>query len=137
MISVGVIGAEAASTRWNDYVGTVAADDSPPLVGSRSLYELAGLDREHWIIVGLDVVVKAAVPEVVIYAAGRGPGGAVIEDLVDAQGTLPVMAYSIVDLKRVEALLGEGFGQLSVRLRPRDLDYPLRVIERGFAHDAG
>lgn len=136
MTSVTILGsAEPASTRWNDYVGTVAADDPAAFVGGRSLYELTGLDRDHWIVVGLDVLVTAAVPEVVVYAAARGPGGARVEELVDPDGNLPVMAYSIVDPDRVETLLNEGFGQLSIRLRPRGLDHPLRIIERGLAHD--
>ena len=36
---------DAASTTWNDYVGTAAADDADATLGTRSLYDLAALDR--------------------------------------------------------------------------------------------
>ena len=35
----------AASVRWNDYVGTAAADDADALLDRPSLYEVAGIDR--------------------------------------------------------------------------------------------
>jgi hypothetical protein len=35
-----------AGARWNDYVGTTAADDANPL-GHPSSYELAGIARER------------------------------------------------------------------------------------------
>ena len=136
MLLVSVLDStEPASTRWNDYLGTVAADDSVVLAGSKSLYELTGMDRDHWIIVRLDIQVTAATPEIVVFAAARSGGQARVEDLVDADGALPVMAYSIADPDRVRAVLDQGFGSLAIRLRPRSLSYPLRVVERGVAHD--
>lgn len=125
---------EPASTRWNDYVGTVAADDPAALAGTKSLYELTGMDRDRWIIVGLDVLVTSSMPEIVVFAAASGDGRARIEELVDSQGVLPVMAYSIVNPDRVQSILDQGFGSLAIRLRPRTLSCPLRVIER-VAHD--
>ena len=35
-----------ATAGWSDYVGTAAAEDAPAVLGSPSLYELAGVDRE-------------------------------------------------------------------------------------------
>ena len=42
----------SAQARWNDYVGTAAADDTTAILDARSLYEIVGLDR--WAIVGID-----------------------------------------------------------------------------------
>ena len=47
-----------ASARWNDYVGTAAADDANPL-GRPSLYEMVGIDREQWTILAVDIEVAA------------------------------------------------------------------------------
>lgn len=44
----------SAQVRWNDYVGTAAADAAQALLNTRSLYEVAGLDRDRWTIVGVD-----------------------------------------------------------------------------------
>ena len=48
-----------ASARWNDYVGTVAADDADALLNSRSVYELADIDRDRWTILGFYLNVDA------------------------------------------------------------------------------
>ena len=127
---------EAASTPWNDYLGTVAADDAPVFSREASLYEIVGLDRDHWTVVGVDLEVKAKVPELTVLAAARGPNAAKIDDLVDPSGQLPVTAFSITDPQQVEKFFTEAFGQLSIRLRPRHLTHPVRVIERGAAHQA-
>ena len=119
---------EPAATRWNDYVGTVAADDPAALADTKSMYELTGLDRDQWIIVGLDIVVTAAIPEIIVFAAACADGRNRVEDLLDSDSALPVTAHSIVDGDRVQAILDEGFGSLAIRLRPRFLDYPLTVI---------
>ena len=127
---------EAASTPWNDYLGTVAADDAPVLSHEASLYEIVGLDRDHWTVVGVDLDVKAKVPELTILAAARGPDAARVDDLVDDSGTLPVTAFSITDPQQVEKFFTEAFGQLSIRLRPRHLTHPVQIIERGAPHQA-
>ena len=36
-----------ATAGWSDYVGTAAAEDAVATLGSPSLYELAGVDRER------------------------------------------------------------------------------------------
>ena len=121
---------------WNDYLGTVAADDAPVLSREASLYEFVGLDRDHWTVVGVDLEVKAKVPELTVLAAARGPHAARVDDLLDASGQLPVTAFSITDPQQVEKFFTEALGQLSIRLRPRHLTHPVRVIERGAAHRA-
>lgn len=120
-------------TRWNDYVGTASADDAPVLSGSRSLYELCGLDRERWVLLGFDVDVSGVLPEVVVYAARRDGSGANLDDLVDAQGQVPVMAFHLAERERIDTFLKDAFGQVSISLRPRDLTHPIHVVERGVA----
>ena len=41
-----------ARTRFDDYVGTVAADDAEVVKDQPSLYELAGIDRDRYTIFG-------------------------------------------------------------------------------------
>jgi hypothetical protein len=36
----------SAHTRFNDYIGTVAADDAEAIKGQQSLYDLADIDRD-------------------------------------------------------------------------------------------
>jgi hypothetical protein len=135
VVVVGSTGPGVASTRWNDYVGSVAADDAQVLGGGPSLYQLVGLDRDQWIVVGVDLVLKERIPELVVYAAANSPHGAGIDGLIDATGQLPVTAYSITDPTQVEKFFTEAFGQLSIRLRPRELSHPIHVVDRHTAHE--
>ena len=118
-----------ASTRWNDYVGTVAADDPAAVAGTKSMYELTGLDRDRWIIVGLDIVVTASTPHIVVFAAACTDDRNHVEDLLDTDQTLPVTAHTIVDRHRIQSILDEGFGSLAIRLRPRSLNHSLTVAD--------
>jgi hypothetical protein len=90
-----------AQTRFNDYIGTVAADDAAAVTGQPSLYELANIDRDLYTIVAVDLridgLVTATVYAVDRIAQGIGPDG----DLVK---------------------LGEGSGEIS--LVPFDLPEP-------------
>jgi hypothetical protein len=43
----------AASTQYNKWVGTVAFDDRDPTKGVPDLYDMAGLKRGEWSIVGI------------------------------------------------------------------------------------
>jgi hypothetical protein len=43
-----------AHARFNDYIGTVAADDLEAVKGQPSLYELANIDRDLYTIVAID-----------------------------------------------------------------------------------
>jgi hypothetical protein len=40
----------SAQARWNDYVGTAAADDAAAILAIRSLHEVVSLDRDRWTI---------------------------------------------------------------------------------------
>ena len=55
----------SAKARWNDYVGTAAADDADAILDTRSLYEIVELDRDQWAIVGIDFSLEAASHHVV------------------------------------------------------------------------
>lgn len=107
-----------AAVRWNDYVGTAAADDANALPGAPSLYEVAGLDRENWFIVGVDLGVWEREPRVTVYAVDRTPGQAQtladLDDLADVNG-LPVTAFQISPSSRVEEFIEEAFQRIAIR----------------------
>ena len=50
-----------ARTNFNDYVGTVAADDAEAVVDRPSLYELAQIDRDRYTILAIDLKVDGPV----------------------------------------------------------------------------
>jgi hypothetical protein len=49
-----------ANTQFNDYVGTVAADDAEATQNQPSLYELAGIDRDRYTILAVDLRIDGA-----------------------------------------------------------------------------
>lgn len=117
-----------ATARWNDYVGTVAADDADALLNSRSVYELADIDRDRWTILGFDLNVDATA-KVSVYALDRAEHGiseqADIHELGRTLGALPVVRFTVPESK-VEDFVNDAFRRLSVRLVARDVrDYDL------------
>ena len=50
-----------ATTRFNDYVGTVAADDAEASKDQPSLYELANIDRDRYTILAVDLSIDGPV----------------------------------------------------------------------------
>jgi hypothetical protein len=72
----------SARVRWNDYVGTAAADDADALLATRSLYEISGVDRDRWTIVGMDFSRGLPLEQVVNYAVDRA---AVQQDVHEAR----------------------------------------------------
>src|ERR1700712_2523855 len=88
----------AAATRWNDYVGTAAADDADAVLHHPSLYELASIDRDRWMILSVDVRVKASAA-VTVYAidkvAPRVQTPADVAELAADRGQLPVRAFPV------------------------------------------
>jgi len=46
-----------ATTSFNDYVGTVAADDAEAVRDQPSIYELAQIDRDRYTILGIELSV--------------------------------------------------------------------------------
>jgi hypothetical protein len=110
-----------ASAGWSDYVGTAAAEDAVATLGSPSLYELAGVDRERWTILGIDLAVDETTA-VTVYAFDRQThGGVSIEDIERLgweSGQIPVAAFPVSDT-RVDAFVEEAFKRLSIRLVAR------------------
>lgn len=110
-----------ASAGWSDYVGTAAAEDALATLGSPSLYELAGVDRERWTILGIDIEVDESTA-VTVYAFDRQTHGARnlddIERLGWEAGQIPVSSFP-VSADRVDAFIEDAFKRLSVRLVSR------------------
>ena len=102
----------SAQARWNDYLGTAAADDAAALLASRSLYQISGLDRDRWTIIGMDLFRGVASEQVVIYATDR--------ITVHADGPDPeevkVTAIHLGQSTALDSFLQEAFNQVSVRL---------------------
>ncbi len=121
---------DAASTTWNDYVGTAAADDADATLGTRSLYDLAALDRDRWIIVGVDLSVRSTKPEVTVYALDRSaaePGEEPfdVDTVIARHGHVPLTAVRLASDTQIENFLNEAFRRVSVRL-----------VARGFRDEA-
>lgn len=110
-----------ASAGWSDYVGTAAAEDAVATLGSPSLYELAGVDRERWTILGIDIAVDTTT-SVTVYAFDRQSSGLAsideIERLGWESGQIPVSAFG-VSADRVDAFIEDAFKRLSIRLVAR------------------
>ena len=60
----------SAVTNFNDYVGTVAADDADAVMDRPSLYELAQIDRDRYTILAVDLAVDGSTTATV-YAIDR------------------------------------------------------------------
>jgi len=81
-----------ANTRWNDCVGTVAADDAEALRDRPSLYDLAQIDRDRYTIVGIELTPaqqladRARVNSPSGPTAARSPGVTASAGLADSPG---------------------------------------------------
>jgi hypothetical protein len=120
-----------ATAGWSDYVGTAAAEDAVATLGSPSLYELAGVDRERWTILGIDIAVDESTA-VTVYAFDRTTHGVVsveeIERLGWDSGQIPVTAFVVGDA-HVEAFVEDAFKRLSVRLVSRAVRDQALVVQ--------
>jgi len=108
-----------ASARWNDYVGTAAADDADALLDRPSLYELAGIDRGRYTIVAVDLSVWETTTTVSLYAVDRLEhrleGHSDLEELARTQGEIPVVEFGLPS-QHVEEFLENAFKRISIRL---------------------
>ncbi|HEY5820727.1 MAG TPA: hypothetical protein VIT20_02040 [Propionibacteriaceae bacterium] len=100
----------SAQVRFNDYVGTAAADDADAVLATRSLYEIAGLNRDRWTIVGLDLALGESAG-VVVYAADRLHDAEAVE-----ADEVPVTAFRLAPSTQLHAFIAEAFKRVSVRL---------------------
>jgi hypothetical protein len=103
-----------ASTRFNDYVGTVAADDAEALKDQPSLYELAGIDRDFYTILAVDLRIDGPVTATV-YAIDRLTHGLTPAELGEGRREIPVVALDIAE-PNVESLIRHAFRRISIRL---------------------
>ena len=117
-----------ASTNFNDYLGTVAADDAVAVMEQPSLYELADVDRNRYTILAVDLRVNGGTTAIV-YAIDRAEHPNTLQTVDDdgpGQDEIPVVPFPVPQPK-VETLIrhafGEDFGPLghtpSPRTRPR------------------
>jgi len=123
----------AASVRWNDYVGTAAADDADALLDRPSLYEVAGIDRGRYTIVGVDLTIWEDTTTVTLYAvdrvAHRLESHADIEELGRERGDIPVVEF-VLPSQQVEEFLSHAFKRISLRLVSRGVrEQELVVVE--------
>jgi len=103
---------EAAHARWNDYLGSAAADDAQAVLDRPSLYEIANLDRERWTIVGIELSLGKPADQVVIYAVDRSMKPTNAEDVDE----MAVTAFHLDPTTPVEEFLRGAFNRVNVRL---------------------
>jgi len=105
-----------ASTNFNDYLGTVAADDAVAVMEQPSLYELAEVDRNRYTILAVDLRVNGRTTAIV-YAIDRTEHPNTLQTVDDdlGQDKIPVVPFPVPEPK-VETLIRRAFGEISVRL---------------------
>jgi len=119
-----------ANTRFNDYVGTVAADDAEAVKDQPSLYEIANIDRDRYTIVAVDLKVDGPVAATV-YAVDRVEYGlslhAEIVELGQREGEIPVVQFELAE-PNVEEFIRHAFKRISVRLVTQALRDQILVV---------
>jgi hypothetical protein len=121
-----------AATRFNDDMGTVAADDAEAIRDRPSLYELAHIDRDRFTIVGIDLKVDGPTTATV-YAIDRIEQAAlrqpeIVElELGETAGEIPVVPFDIPE-PNVEYFIRHAFRRISVRLVTQDLRDRVLVV---------
>ena len=119
-----------ASTHFNDYVGTVAADDAPAIMDRPSLYELAHIDRDRYTILAVDLTVDGPA-SATVYAFDRAKHGtslhAEIIELGRSRGEVPVVPFD-VPAPNVETFIRQAFKRISVRLVTQTLRDQVLVV---------
>jgi hypothetical protein len=123
----------SASTSFNDYVGTVAADDAAAVMDVPSLYELAQIDRDRYTIVAVDLIVDGPTTATV-YAFDRIEHGislhAEIIELGRSRGEVPVVPFDLPE-PNVEEFIRHAFKRISVRLVTQTLRDQVLVVTGG------
>jgi hypothetical protein len=121
-----------ASTNFNDYLGTVAADDAEAVIHEPSLYELAHLDRDRYTILAVDLRVEGRTTATV-YAVDRveHPDARPSEIAERDQGQdVPVVPFDLPEAS-AEEFIRHAFSRISVRLVTQPLhDRALVVTDR-------
>ena len=119
-----------ASTNFNDYLGTVAADDAEAVLYEPSLYELADLDRDRYTILAVDLRVEGRTTATV-YAIDRveHPDAAPSEiaEAGESQGDVPVVRFDLPEAS-AEEFMKHAFSRISVRLVTQPLHNRALVV---------
>ena len=121
-----------AAVRWNDYVGTAAADDADAVLDRPSLYELAGVDRGRYTIVGVDLTIWEETTTASVYAVDRVgerlESHADIDELGRQRGEIPVVEFPLPS-RAVEEFLDDAFKRIALRLVARGVrEHQLVVV---------
>jgi hypothetical protein len=121
-----------AAVRWNDYVGTAAADDADAVLDRPSLYELAGVDRGRYTIVGVDLTIWEETTTASVYAVDRVgerlETHADIDELGRQRGEIPVVEFPLPS-QAVEEFLDDAFKRIALRLVARGVrEHQLVVV---------
>ncbi len=131
-----------AQTRWNDYVGTCAADGFGADASAERLYEMTALDPASWTILTVDVETTDRQSTITAYAFDRSAH--VVDaredllDLADRLGELPVTAFELVLPSTGFDPVHSLFPRVAVRLTVRSVsDQRLVVQDRRRIHDRG
>ena len=122
----------SAHVQWNDYVGTAAADDAAAILDTRSLYEVVGLDRDRWAIVGFDFSLADSVDHVVAYAVDRASTS---RTRPSEDGHLSVTAFHLGTSVGLHEFLKEVFKRVSVRLLATSVSDRELVVAEHTNHD--
>ena len=101
----------SAQALWNDYVGTAAADDADAVLDTRSLYEITGLPRDQWRVVGVDFSLGDAGKGATLYAVEQA-----VEVAEPAVDEVVVTAFPLEASEQLDRFLTEAFKRISVRL---------------------
>ncbi len=125
----------AVSVRYDDYLGTAAADDADAMLGARSLYQMVGLDREQWLIVSVELARSKLSERVSVYAIDRYQypirGLAELAEQADFAYGVPVVAFDLPSSVRLEEFVAEAFQRISVRLISQSVTgQSLNVVDR-------
>jgi hypothetical protein len=127
-----------ASTNFNDYLGTVAADGAEAVLYEPSLYELADLDRDRYTILAVDLRVEGRTTATV-YAIDRiEHPDAVPSEIAERgqnQGDVPVVPFNLPEAS-AEEFIRRAFSRISVRLVTQPFhDHALIVNEPSSTED--
>ena len=123
-----------AEVRWNDYVGTAAADDADAVLDRPSLYELAGVDRGRYTVVGVDLTIWEDTTTASVYAVDRVSEGLETHGDIDVlgreRGEIPVVELTL-PAQAVEEFLDDAFKRIALRLVARGVrEHQLVVVPR-------
>jgi hypothetical protein len=106
-----------ANTRFNDYVGTLAADDAAAVKDRPSLYEAAHIDRNRYTILAVDMTVDGPA-SATVYAFDRAEHGTSLHadsiELGRSRGEVPVVPFD-EPAPNVEEFFRQAFKRISAR----------------------